>query len=76
MTTQLPRVAVSDGTLEALKWQALLLMVADHTNKYLLHDASHTLFNAGRIAMPSSFLCWLIIWLGQMRISKAHIAEP
>jgi hypothetical protein len=49
---QLPRVEVSDGTLEALKWLALLLMVADHTNKYLLHDASHTLFNAGRIAMP------------------------
>ena len=49
---QLPRVVVSDGTIEALKWLALLLMVADHTNKYLLHDASHTLFNAGRIAMP------------------------
>lgn len=27
-------------------------MVADHTNKYLLHDASHILFNGGRIAMP------------------------
>jgi len=52
MSMQLPHVAVSDGTLEALKWLALLLMVADHTNKYLLHDASHTLFNAGRIAMP------------------------
>jgi hypothetical protein len=49
---QLPRVVVSDGSLEALKWLALLLMVADHINKYLLHDASHTLFNAGRIAMP------------------------
>ena len=52
MTMQLPRVVVSDGTVEALKWLALLLMVADHTNKYLLHDASHTLFNGGRIAMP------------------------
>jgi hypothetical protein len=49
---QLPRVAVSDGTLEAVKWLAMLLMVADHTNKYLLNDASHTLFNGGRIAMP------------------------
>ncbi len=48
----LPRVAVSNGSLEALKWLALLLMAADHTNKYLLHDASHTLFNCGRIAMP------------------------
>ena len=49
---QLPRVEVSDGILEALKWLALLLMVADHINKYLLHDASHTLFNGGRVAMP------------------------
>jgi hypothetical protein len=43
---------VSDGTLEALKWLALLLMVADHINKYLLHDASHILFNCARSAMP------------------------
>jgi hypothetical protein len=49
---QYPRVVVSDGTLEAVKWLALVLMVADHTNKYLLHDASRTLFNGGRIAMP------------------------
>ena len=52
MTGRYPRLVVSDGTLEALKWLALLLMVADHINKYLLHDASHTLFNCGRIAMP------------------------
>ncbi|MEI6069865.1 MAG: TraX family protein [Methylococcaceae bacterium] len=52
MIMQLPRIVVSDGTLEGLKWLALLLMVADHINKYLLYDASYTLFNAGRIAMP------------------------
>ena len=52
MTMQLPRVAISDSTLEALKWLALLLMVVDHANKYLLLDASPTLFNGGRIAMP------------------------
>ena len=52
MTMQFPRIVVSDGTLEALKWLALLLMVADHTNKYLLHEASPILFNCGRIAMP------------------------
>ncbi len=46
------RVEISDGTLEAVKWLALLIMAADHTNKYLLHEASHTLFNFGRIAMP------------------------
>jgi hypothetical protein len=48
----LPRIAVSDGTLEAIKWLALLLMIADHSNKYLLHEASRPLFNGGRIAMP------------------------
>ena len=52
MTGRYPRLILSDGTLEALKWLALLLMVADHINKYGLHDASHTLFNCGRIAMP------------------------
>ena len=49
---RLPRIAVLDGTLEAIKWLALLLMVADHLNKYLLHDASQLLFNIGRMAMP------------------------
>jgi hypothetical protein len=49
---QLPRIIILDGTLEAIKWLALLLMVADHINKYLLHEASHILFNGGRIAMP------------------------
>ena len=52
MRGRYPRLVVSDGTLEALKWLALLLMVADHINKYLLHDASHILFNCARSAMP------------------------
>ena len=47
-----PHVVLSNGTLEAIKWLALLLMLADHINKYLLNDASHTIFNYGRIAMP------------------------
>jgi hypothetical protein len=49
---RLPRIDVSDGTLEAIKWLALLLMVADHINKYLLDDASHLVFICGRVAMP------------------------
>jgi TraX protein len=48
----LSRFEVTDGTLEAIKWLALILMIADHTNKYLLHEASHILFNLGRVAMP------------------------
>ena len=43
---------LADGSLEALKWFALLLMVGDHINKYLLHDSAQALFNAGRLVMP------------------------
>ena len=49
---ELPRLAISDGTIEALKWLALLLMTLDHVNKYLLHGAVPTLFALGRIALP------------------------
>jgi hypothetical protein len=45
-------VHVANGTLEAMKWLALVLMTLDHVNKYLF---SHTLpgaFQAGRLAMP------------------------
>jgi hypothetical protein len=48
----LPRLLVADGTLEALKWFGLLLMTCDHVNKYLLNDAVHVLFDAGRLVMP------------------------
>lgn len=41
-----------DGTLEALKWIALLLMVGDHVNKYLFNWEFPWLFNAGRVVMP------------------------
>jgi len=44
--------SVSDGSLEALKWVALVLMAADHLNKYLLHESSTTLYALGRMVMP------------------------
>lgn len=47
-----PRLSVADGTLEALKWLALVLMTLDHINKYLLHGAVPTLFAMGRLALP------------------------
>ena len=51
-----PRVAralvIEDGTLEALKWLALVLMTVDHVNKYLLHAGVPWMFAAGRLAMP------------------------
>ena len=48
----LPRLHLRDGSLEALKWLALLLMLGDHVNKYLLHGAVPALFDAGRTVMP------------------------
>lgn len=50
--TTLPRLFVSDGALEALKWIALLLMTGDHVNKYLFNGTNDLLFAAGRLAMP------------------------
>ncbi|WP_309957903.1 MULTISPECIES: TraX family protein [Variovorax] len=43
---------VSCGSLEALKWVGLLLMTGDHVNKYLLAEASQTLYALGRMVMP------------------------
>jgi len=44
--------SISDGSLEALKWVGLVLMTGDHVNKYLLQDASPTLYALGRMVMP------------------------
>jgi len=48
----LPRLQLANGSLEALKWLALLLMFGDHINKYLLLDSMPALFDAGRLVMP------------------------
>jgi TraX protein len=48
----LPKLAIPEGSLEALKWLALVLMTLDHVNKYLLHTTVPAMFNAGRLAMP------------------------
>lgn len=44
--------SISNGSLEALKWVGLLLMMGDHVNKYLLHDSSPALYALGRMVMP------------------------
>jgi len=44
--------SISDGSLEALKWVGLVLMTGDHVNKYLLQEASPTLYALGRMVMP------------------------
>ena len=43
---------ISDGSLEALKWIALVLMTGDHVNKYLFNATLPVLFEAGRVALP------------------------
>ena len=47
-----PSLELSSGTLEALKWLALLLMTLDHVNKHLLHTSVPELFAVGRLALP------------------------
>ena len=47
-----PKLELSSGTLETLKWLALLLMTLDHVNKHLLHASVPELFAAGRLALP------------------------
>ncbi len=43
---------LADGTAEALKWIALVLMVLDHVNKYLCNDALPWVFPIARISFP------------------------
>lgn len=50
--TTWPRLEVDNGTIEALKWLALVLMIGDHINKYLLNDTVAWLYDSGRLAMP------------------------
>jgi hypothetical protein len=45
-------LVITDGSVEAIKWLALVLMTFDHIDKYLLHETIPALFDAGRLAMP------------------------
>lgn len=42
----------ANGTIEALKWLALVLMTGDHVNKYLFNGTLPWLFEVGRLALP------------------------
>jgi hypothetical protein len=44
--------AMADGSLEVIKWAALVLMVFDHVNKYLYAEKLPVIFQLGRIVMP------------------------
>lgn len=49
---KLEKLTIADGTIEAIKWLAIVLMTIDHINKYLLGASSDLFFALGRIAMP------------------------
>lgn len=48
----LPAIVLTDGTVQAIKWLALVAMTIDHVNKYLLNWAHPWMFAVGRVAMP------------------------
>jgi hypothetical protein len=52
MRETLPRLALSSGSTEALKWLALVLMTLDHVNTFLYDGKFPVLFKLGRMAMP------------------------
>lgn len=47
-----PPVELSDGAVEAMKWLGLILMTADHAQKYGLMPAVPGVYEAGRVAFP------------------------
>ena len=47
-----PPVKLSDGAVEAMKWMGLILMTADHAQKYGLMPAVPGIYEAGRVTFP------------------------
>ena len=47
-----PALQIDSGTLEALKWLAVVLMTIDHINHYLLNNRIPLMFDIGRLTMP------------------------
>ncbi len=62
--------------VELIKWVALILMIGDHINKYLLNDTIPILYNAGRVVMPLFFaLFWRITLQGQIHTPIEYIQK-
>lgn len=47
-----PRISLSNGTLEALKWFGVIAMTLDHVNRFILRDSYPSLYAVGRLAFP------------------------
>jgi hypothetical protein len=50
--TALSPMTVPSGTIEAIKWFALILMALDHVNKFVFNESLPFIYQAGRICMP------------------------
>ncbi len=48
----LPSIKISNGTLEVMKWLAMLSMTIDHINRIFWNTSSYTALSIGRLAMP------------------------
>lgn len=49
---QLSPLVFSEASLSAIKWLALVLMVLDHGNKFLLSGSQAWMYAMGRVSMP------------------------
>lgn len=47
-----PKFVQADGSIEALKWLAMVLMTIDHINHFLFKMQVPVMYELGRIAMP------------------------
>ncbi|WED42013.1 TraX family protein [Legionella cardiaca] len=45
-------IIISSGTLEGLKWLAMISMTVDHFNRFFFNTSVYSLFCFGRLAMP------------------------
>ncbi len=49
---QLKPIKIASGTIEAVKWLALLSMTIDHINRFFFNVRIYPAYCAGRLAMP------------------------
>ncbi|MGC1183181.1 TraX family protein [Legionella sp.] len=48
----LPTIHINSGSMEAIKWIALLSMTIDHLNRFFFDTTIYSAYCAGRLAMP------------------------
>lgn len=68
-------ISISDGTIESIKWLAVLFMTIDHINSYLIYPVTGApyaeMFSIGRIAFPL-FALVLAYNLARVRTEQAE----